>query len=70
MKSKLAERLKQLRARDNISQAKLAEQINVSLSFIAEIEMNRSSVSIELLITLAEFFNVTSDYLIGLETRT
>ena len=66
MKSKLPQRLKMLRERDGISQAKLAQALSVSVSFIAEIEMGRSSVSTELLINLSEFFAVSTDYLLGL----
>jgi len=69
MKSKLPERLKEVRTEAGISQAKLADKLNVSNSFIAEIEMDRSSVSTELLIALSEFFNVSSDYLLGLSDK-
>ena len=65
MKSRLPQRLKELRAVKNISQAKLAEAVNISISFVAEIEMGRSSVSTELLIALADFFGVSTDYLLG-----
>jgi len=66
MESKLAERLKLLRAEFGISQARLAELISVSLSFIAHIELDKSSVSTAVLISLAEFFDVSTDYLLGL----
>ena len=69
MKSKLPERLKEVRTEAGISQAKLADKLNVSNSFIAEIEMDRSSVSTELLIALSEFFSVSSDYLLGLSDK-
>ena len=65
MNIKLAERLKNLRAKANISQAKLAEEIGVDKAFIALVESEKSFVSIQVLILLADFFNVTTDHLLG-----
>jgi len=67
MKVKLGERLKELRARDNISQAKLAEQIGIDNAMIAHVERGKSLVSIPVLILLAKIFNVSTDYLLGLK---
>jgi len=65
MKSNLPERLKELRKVHKISQAKLAEALGFAPSFIAEIELGTSSISIETLILLADYFKVTTDYLLG-----
>lgn len=66
MKSKLSERLKSLRAEKGIAQQKFADDVGLSAGFVAMIETNRKSVSIETLIIFAEYFKVSSDYLIGL----
>ena len=66
MEHKLSERLRELRAEKRISQAKLAKILNVDISFIAQIELGKSLVSINMLIALARHFNVSTDYLLGL----
>ena len=54
-----------MRNGEGISQAKLAEIIGVDKAFIALIETGKSSVSIETLVLLARYFDVTTDFLIG-----
>jgi len=65
VKNRLAERLKELRNEKDLSQVKLASALNVSPSFIAEIERGRTSVSTDTLLMLADFFAVSTDYLLG-----
>jgi transcriptional regulator with XRE-family HTH domain len=62
---KVGERLREAREEKGISQAKLAEEIGVDKSFIGHIEIGKSSISVETLILLADYFNVTTDYLLG-----
>lgn len=65
MTEKLIERLKELRAKHNISQAQLAVQIGVEPSFIGMVETGKSSISIQTLILLADYFGVSTDYILG-----
>jgi len=67
MKNKLHERVKDLREKVGLSQVKFAEKLNLSPSFIGDIELGRCSVSTETLIVFAQFFNVSTDYLLGLK---
>ncbi len=62
-----ADRLLELRKEKNISQATLAKKLGVSLSVICYWETNRSEPTAPNIVKIAEFFNVNSDYLLGLE---
>lgn len=57
-------RIAHLRKRAGLNQADLAEMLNLSASAIGMYEQGRRTPSIEVLIILAEFFNVSLDYLI------
>ena len=65
MNIKLSERLKKLRKDEKISQAKLAEIIGVDKAMFGHVESGKSLVSIQVLMLLADFFKVTTDYLLG-----
>ena len=60
-----AERLLELRKEKNISQAKLAKEIGVSFSVVCYWETDRSEPTAPNLVKLADFFNVSIDYLVG-----
>lgn len=62
-----AERLKELRLSENLSQRKLAELINLSPSAIKQWEDESRVPNAEAVVVLAKFFDVSSDYLLGLE---
>lgn len=58
-------RLKQLRSEHKLTQDELGKKINVSKASISLYEKNQREPSKESLITLANFFNVSTDYLLG-----
>ena len=60
-----AERLLELRKEQKISQAKLAKEIDVSFSVVCYWETDRSEPTAPNLIKLADYFNVSVDYLLG-----
>ena len=61
------DRLKELRTAKNLSQMQLANQTNLSQSAIAKWELGKTEPTAGAIITLAKFFNETTDYLLGLE---
>ena len=61
------EKLKELRIEKGLTQKQLAEQIGSVQSSIFYWETNQSEPTISALKKLCQFFNVTSDYLLGLE---
>lgn len=62
-----AERLKELRLEHNLSQKALADAIGVSDIAVSRWESKLRTPNIETLKLIAEYFGVSSDYLIGLE---
>ena len=64
---KFSERLKQLRTEKGLSDAALGRQIQVSDATISRWENGQSEIKSDQQILLAKFFNVTTDYLLGLE---
>ena len=62
----LKERLKELRRRERISQKLLAEAIGVERSSIGKYEGNQNIIpSVDVLNAIADYFSVTTDYLLG-----
>ena len=59
-------RLKELRERAYLSQEGLAMQLNVSQSTVSAYEVGERTPDLEMLISIARFFNVSIDYLVGL----
>lgn len=57
--------LRILRESRNISQKKLADQVNISQQAIYKYENALAEPNIEMLIQFADFFHVSVDYLIG-----
>ena len=67
MENKFSERLKELREESNLTQKNLANKLNISKSAISAWEIGRNQPSYDLLIEIAKFFNVSTDYLLGME---
>lgn len=66
MKNKFAERLKELRVEKNLNQVELAAAIGVSKGIISLWENGLREPGMFSLIQLAKFFDVSIDYLVGL----
>ena len=62
---KLNERLRQLRARKKLKQIDVANHIGVDRSTYSKYETGDSNPDYNTLCVLADFFNVSSDYLLG-----
>ena len=60
-----AVRLHLLRTQANISQKSLGDSVGVSYHAISKIENKQRAASIEIIYALAEYFNVSIDYLTG-----
>lgn len=62
----LNENIKSLRLSYNLSQVELASALGVSKQCISNWENDYIQPSVEMLIKIAKYFNVTTDYLLGL----
>lgn len=61
-----AERLKELRKENNLSQRQMAEILFIKQQSYIRYEKNTSEPSYEMLIVIAKYFKVSTDYLLGL----
>lgn len=60
--------IKDLRIKNNMTQEKFAELLNISPQAVSRWENNLAMPDISLLPPLANLFNVTTDYLLGMDT--
>ncbi len=65
---KLAETMKNLRIGRGLSQAQMAELLGVTRSTISQYELGERSPSYEVLIRIAQYFHISTDYLLGVES--
>lgn len=61
----VGERLKFLRERENLTQQELADKLKITRSALSLYETNRREPDNDTLKKFAEFFSVTTDYLLG-----
>ena len=62
----LSKRLKELRIKNNYSQYEIANLIGIAQVTYSNYELGRRSVSIQNLVKIAQIYNVSTDYLLGL----
>ena len=67
MENYFAQRLKELRLEHNLGQVQLAEYIGTSKGIISLWENGLREPKLNYLIALAKYFQVSIDYLVGLE---
>lgn len=60
----MGKRIQNLRKEKGLTQEQLAEKLNVSTSNLGKLERGLQRVSIDLLIEIGFFFNVSTDYLL------
>lgn len=65
MSSKLSLRLKELRLSHHLSQKSLGEMVGLSMQAINNIEREYRSTTAEKLLCIADYFDVSVDYLLG-----
>lgn len=58
-------RLRQLRKNKGVTQQKLADYLSVNLSTVGKWEIHNVTPATDLLVKLADYFEVTTDYLLG-----
>lgn len=61
--------LKSLRIKNNLTQAELAEKLDVTKSVISAYETGIRMPSYDILIHISKLFEVSTDYLLGLEKK-
>lgn len=61
------ERLKELRIEQGKTQAQVAEDLGISSVAYLHYEKNQREPSFDLLVNMAKYFNISLDYLFGLD---
>lgn len=63
---KPGEKIRYLRLKNNLTSKELSKALNISESSISLYENGKRKPSIELIIKVADYFNVTTDFLLGM----
>lgn len=66
MKLTFGEKIRNLREDMDLNQTQLGREVNMTQRKISYIERNRYEPSIDDIVALCRFFDVSSDYLLGL----
>lgn len=62
--TEMGKRIQSLRQSKGLTQEELSEKINVSKVHLSKIEIGSRSCSLEILITIAAFFDASLDYIV------
>ena len=65
----LHEKIRHLRTVNNLSQVNLANALGISKQCVSNWENDNILPSIEMLVKIAKYFSVSTDYLLGLDNR-
>lgn len=65
----IGEQIRRLRIQEKMTQEELAENLNVSFQTVSRWENGLSSPDLSLIPVIARFFNVTTDFLLGMNER-
>lgn len=69
-KSKIGQRVRQLRILNDYTQAKFAELIDISINFLSEIENGKKGLSQDTLAKICKQLNTSADYILfGVKTK-
>lgn len=61
------ERLRELRCEKGLTQKQLAEKLNISQKSLSKYEGESLDLSTELIVRICRYFQVSADYLLGLD---
>ena len=64
---KIGDRIRELRQGRNLTQSTLAQRLGITKSVVSGYENSTTYPSYDVLLGLADIFNVTTDYLLGKE---
>ena len=62
-------RLKDLREDSDIKQKEIAEYLHIKQNTYSQYENGQRQLPIDILIKLAKFYNVSTDYILGLDNK-
>lgn len=65
----IGHKMKELRNKENLTQIELCKRLNINQGNYSKYENSSNEPPLDLLINIAKFYNVSLDYLCGLETK-
>lgn len=66
---KYPERMKALREDHDLTQAKIAEMLDVAQTTYSQYELYKRPMPIEYLVALCKYYRVSADYMLGLSDK-
>lgn len=63
-KKEIGRRIRNFRLSDNLTQAQLAESLDISTNFVSEIETGKKNISLDVLCRLCQYYNLSADYIL------
>lgn len=61
------EKIKELREDNDLTQSQMADALNITQRTVSYYERNEREIPVAVLVKYAKYFNVTLDYICGLE---
>lgn len=65
----LSDKIKELRLSCNLTQVELAKKLNVTKQCVSNWENNNIQPSVDMLVKIAKYFSVSTDYLLCMDSR-
>lgn len=63
-KTEIGRRIRHFRTANNLTQAQLAESLDISTNFISEVETGKKNISLEILCRLCQQYHLSTDYIL------
>ena len=63
-KIEIGRRIRNFRTANNLTQAQLAESLDISTNFVSEVETGKKNISLDILCHLCQYYNLSADYIL------
>lgn len=63
-KIEVGKRIRTFRIANNLTQAQLAEKLDISTNFVSEVETGKKNISLDILCRLCQYYNLSADYIL------
>lgn len=63
-KTEIGRRIRNFRTENSMTQAQLAESLDISTNFISEVETGKKNISLDILCRLCRHYNISADYIL------
>lgn len=63
-KIEIGKRIRNFRIANNLTQAQLAESLDISTNFVSEVETGKKNISLDILCRLCQYYNLSADHIL------